>query len=799
MAIDCMKGPSGLPYDWPSPSIRVLNEADVEEMPGPDHLVNVAVPCPLPQPFSYEAESAISPGTRVLIPFGRQEKVGVVLGGAEFDSSLKYQKVKSVIDDQPVLSPRLLELGQWMASYYHHPIGEVLRTMTPAGHKIQRKETWHLSGQGQRLLSEPPSRTQEKYRQLLSALFGKTPSTARTRATLLAKCKKLQPSDPAGTLNELKKKGFVTSEVVKEVRTMQIEHQQPPPDLASSSDTAPKLNEEQQNAVDVIAAELQSDRAQPILIHGITGSGKTEVYMAAINNLLTQNPRNQVLVMVPEIALTPQVTRNFEARFPGMVEVVHSELADQKRWMAFNRIRSGRSRILIGPRSAVFAPFVQLGLIIVDEEHDQSYKQSSGLMYHGRDVAVVRGKLENAVVVLGSATPSIESYDNSQRGRYRYVALTKRATGGQLPDILLVEARRKTVVRGIDPDSVDARIDGVSSTVSPLSKDVIRALEASLERGEQSIVVVNRRGFAFYLLDHDTEEVVDCPNCAVSLTLHKRKHTLVCHYCGHQQSLRELLRKSERSFLAVGFGSQQAEDLLRMKLPTARIERLDSDSAGKKGHLSQVLDGFRAGKIDVLVGTQILAKGHDFPNVTLTVICDIDQSLNFPDFRAGERAFQLLVQAAGRAGRHGRPGQVLIQTSHADHPIIDAAVNHDYLSFAQFERSLRQTHGFPPASKMIAVEYSATNVRHIDKLDHSIINWMQMSHQRHPELYKGLAISGPSVPPIECLRGRFRRMLMIQAPSQAAYRPWLSAFWQQFGKPSGDIRIHVDIDPQNLI
>jgi primosomal protein N' (replication factor Y) len=532
------------------------------------------------------------------------------------------------------------------------------------------------------------------------------------------------------------------------------------------------------------------------LLHGVTGAGKTEVYLHLIAEVLEQNSKHQILVMVPEIALTPQMTRIFTARFPGQVSVVHSAMADTERWSQMEAIRSGERQILIGPRSAVFAAFVQLKLLIVDEEHDSSYKQTTGLTYNGRDVAVMRGYLEKATVLLGSATPSLESYANAKQGKYQLLELPNRVHGRGLPDVQLIEADiNKAFAQKLTPRGQIQRL-----TELPIDPRIVDALRENHARGMQSMVIVNRRGFAYFLFSMRERKAVSCPQCSISMTVHKNSSILRCHYCDFSQRVDDVVPADERdAFVMVGYGSEQMELYLREALPGARIQRVDSDTTSNRDALPTMLTDFREGRIDVLVGTQMLAKGHDFARVTLICILEVDQVLNLPDFRAGERAFQLMVQASGRAGRGEHSGCVMVQTQKPDHPILQAGLQHNFQAFWVDQEPFRRQHGYPPFGRMILFEYSGTRKDQLDDLMRSVDRWVSESLKRSAASLQALQVLGPAVPPIEMIRGRLRRTLLLVS----ADRKILTWFAQQlrtaFAELKGDLRLRIDVDPQSLM
>ena len=767
--------------------------------------IEVAIPTPLDQTFTYESGADVPPGSRVLVPFGGRSVVGVSLGPAQAPQekrSFKLKGVKEVIDSTPVYSPVILEIARWMSRYYMRPLGEVLRAMLPASSKKVVKRNYQLTEKGKELLS---SQSAHADAQKLIALFGKR--SELTQATLRKKLKTMAAEgvlDAKDVEATLRRRGFI--------RLAQAAQQKArgPRRVAATSQEQVKaeslvaqrplvLTPSQGRIFDAIAEQgIYTAPEKPFLLWGLTGSGKTEIYLQLIAALDEQGEDcdSQTLVMVPEISLTPQMTRVFADRFPGSVAVVHSGMNDSDRWSELERIRQGKARILIGPRSAVFGPFKNLKLLIVDEEHDSSYKQATGLTYNGRDVAVLRGKLEKACVVLGSATPSLESYHNAKLGKYELLTLPERVSGRALPEVTLIPSK---------PAYAKGDIVGKSgipqSVVSlPISDTVLQELEANLASGQQAIVLLNRRGYAFYLFSLNEKKAVSCPSCSVSLTMHRNSTQLRCHYCDHKTTTSAIVAANPTDeFIAVGYGSEKVETFLKQRLPLARIKRVDSDTVARKDVLPETLGEFRAGKLDILVGTQILAKGHDFPNVTLIVILEVDQLLDLPDFRAGEKTFQLIVQASGRAGRAEHPGRVLVQTGRGEHPVVKAGLQQDFLLFAGRELEFRKNYRYPPYVRMIAVEMNSTDRRELGQFCERIERWLSEIAKRHPTLPQNVKVSGPAVPPIEMIRGRTRRSLLFSSADSKPLHFIVQQFQIAFAKVPGDIRVKVDVDPQSLI
>ena len=552
----------------------------------------------------------------------------------------------------------------------------------------------------------------------------------------------------------------------------------PPPRLVSRA--APTLTSAQQQALQAI-----QQCAKPVLLHGVTDSGKTEVYLhliAALLNDTSTAPAPQFLIMVPEIALTGQMVRACTQRFPEQVVVAHSALTVRQRWQAYRLLRTGQRAVLIGARSSIFAPFAHLKLIIVDEEHDSSYKQGSQVAYHGRDLAVYRGGLEKAQVVLGSATPSLESWHNAQQKKYQLVELYQRIH--QHPQNVKMQ-QVKPQVRQLDLAAVSEGDDAHA-----FSEETAEHIAATLAAGRQVIVIINRRGFSHYLLAKEKSEVVTCINCSVSLTLHDNLQLLKCHYCDYRVPLAKVLEERQQECLQVcGYGSERIENMLRQRFPTARLDRLDSDTTVRKGQLEQVLQRFRQRETDILVGTQMLAKGHDFPHVALLVILHADQMLAMPDFRAGERTFQLLVQAMGRAGRSDNASAVLVETARPTLPIIAAALAQDYRAFAQHELAFREQFRFPPFTRLACLEMNSSNIKKLQATTLKIGNLFARSGD--------LRLRGPADPPLAKINNRYRKVIYFCARDAHELHRLLH-IWLPKLKPliASGVRTFVDVDPQ---
>ncbi len=750
--------------------------------------IDVAVPVALEQTFTYLSLEPVAVGTRVKVPFGRRVLIGVCMAqklhAANSEMTLKH--LQGLIDPEPFYSEDLLNLGRWLSSYYLHPIGEVLKAMLPVSVIKATKISYKLTDEG------ASARIDESHERSEVLKFLWPRKGEFSQANLRKKCEEWSRQKGVKmSLKPLEKAGLIHKETVDKSRSRETWSPSPTQEGAFFVAPPPTLSAAQE---EILKSFDGSDKA--FLLHGITGAGKTEIYLRLIARVQDENPTHQVLVMVPEIALTPQMTRVFSQRFPGKVAVVHSAMAPADRWEQLQLVRRGERSILIGPRSAVFAAFQNLHLLIVDEEHDGSYKQTTGLTYNGRDVAVMRGFLEKKMVVLGSATPSMESYANAVQGKYRLLELHERANQKALPQIeCIIPEGGRTYARKLSGAKRSTAVIDL-----PMDDRVLEALEKNLADGKQAMVLVNRRGYAYYLLSLRDKKAIACPHCSISLTVHEKSTWLRCHYCDYQRSLDAIIPANDAdAYVLVGYGSELMELFLREKLPTARVRRVDSDSVQQKDALPRILEEFRAGSIDILVGTQMLAKGHDFAKVTLICIMEIDQSLNLPDFRAGEKTFQLLVQAAGRAGRGDWPGHVLVQTLRADHPVLRAGLKQDYSEFWQDQVQFRKVHNYPPFSRMIVLEISSAKREKLLQWASQIEAWIGQRLRKAPEAYAKVSILGPSAPPLETVRGRSRRTILLMASDRAQLWGLAREILQTFSSPPGDLRLRVDVDPQSLL
>ena len=755
--------------------------------------LEIAIPSPLGQTFTYYHPTPLDAGVRVKVPFAKQGKtIGVVLGSyPDQENSTRPYKLKpvaEVIDESPAYASPIMTLAKWLSSYYFHPIGEVLRTMLPASKSKSSKSLLNL------VASAASASPQDEHAP--QVYFGKKDSLSLATVRSKMKKKGLSTTDQNRLLKQWRTSGLVETLVTKDVNARSHDQSRSEVDPKAASDLRP-LNKEQQVAADQIIAEgLKLKSSKPFLLFGVTGSGKTEVFLNVLRELILSDESSQALILVPEISLTPQMTRIFCERFPNLVAVVHSAMEDTARWAELNRIKSGDARILIGPRSAVFGPFQQLKLIIVDEEHDGSYKQGNGLLYNARDVAVKRAQIENATVVLGSATPSMESWLNAKSSKYHLLVLSQRVSNRPLPNVTTIEAKPGF-------KALNVLRTGDLSTVNddtPFAPEMIEALKENLEKGQQSIVLVNRRGYAYYLYNLNDQKAAECPHCSISLSVHGKRKTLKCHYCDYQTTVQRVVDSAPNAtWAAVGYGSQRAVDSLKDIFPAARITRIDSDTVADPRALPLAFSEFRSGNVDILVGTQILAKGHDFPNVTLICILEVDQLLGLPDFRGGEKTFQLLVQASGRAGRGELPGRVLVQSIRTKHPIVQEALRQDFSTFAEEELRFRQAFGYPPFGRMIMFEFNSSDSVKLNTWCNSLEAKLDGLLQKNPSMVPLVKILGPAPAAIEVIRGRSRRTLMVLSASHQITRKVSEWVLEEAATPPGDIRLKIDVDPQSTL
>lgn len=742
----------------------------------PRSIIEVAVPLPLDKTFHYllppELVHRDLSGRRVLVPFGSRRITAYVLGTAIQPSDPSGLKtVIEVLDEEPLWTERELEFFRWISAYYLHPLGEVLKTGLPSGINLQSRpgaQSGPLSG-GKSIRRETIYRATDAPlpARSLGAKAVQVLEFLRTRPETVTAEITGRFGDSSTQLRRLQELGLVCREQ-REVYRNPFGAEQVEPDSPRS------LNPHQQQAYDRLRDAVDGRQFAPFLLHGVTGSGKTEVYLQAIAHCLVREAG--ALVLVPEISLTPQLVSRFRARFGDGIAILHSGLSDGERYDEWRRIRRGEIRIVIGARSAIFAPLEQIGIIVVDEEHEASYKQSDGLRYNARDLALVRGRLEGATVLLGSATPLVTSLHAASQGRIELLDLPERAGAGTLPQVEVV------AMQGGEETSISPRLH--------------RALEENLDRGGQAMIFLNRRGFATFLVCTLCNQPLTCPNCSVTLTFHRSRRQSVCHYCDYAIPAPGVCPSCGGLELKdLGAGTERVEHELSELFPTARILRMDSDTTSGKGSHQRLLSPMREGTAQVLIGTQMITKGHDFPGVTLVGVIQGEASLNLPDFRSAERTFQVLSQVIGRAGRGDRQGLVLLQTRTPDHYAIRCAVSHDGAAFYREELEFRREAGYPPFSFLAAIAISGTSESAVEQRGN--VSAALLSRIRH-DLNLRVEILGPAPAPLYRLRGRFRRQILLKSPSRSHLRSLVTAWLAQRTPPSST-RESVDIDPVDML
>lgn len=756
---------------------------------GGDRCIDVALPVPLFRSFTYRVPAhlawPVEPGTRVVVPFRNRSEVGICLGPSAPPPGVTIKAVLSVPDDVVSLPAPLLETGRWIADWYAAPIGLTLRAMLPVA-------------LAQAATPQPKSRTQRVVRLVLElpSLMQREQLFARARQQRVvydllesqggevpfdALCAQAQCSP--GVIAAMVKRGIVELRQVTQSRDP----------FASRTGVAPppEPSAAQRAAIDAI---LRGDPGQVFLLHGITGSGKTLVYIEVLRAVL-QQPQRTAIVLVPEIALTPQTVDRFRGAFGDDVAVLHSGLSDGERLDAWQALRRGERRIAVGARSALFAPLERVGVVIVDEEHEGSYKQSETPRYHAREAAIVRARAEGALVVLGSATPSLESWERSERGQIVRLTLPDRAAGAQLPPVQVVDLRAST------RDALAKRAPNLpfDESLGVLSAPLATAIGARLERGEQTLLLLNRRGYSAFVQCHACGDVSACPHCSISLTYHRTPEALVCHYCQYRTGVPTACGVCGESTLRRrGLGTQQVERVVSERFPTARVARMDVDTTSGKWAHSRILDQVGRGEVDILLGTQMIAKGLDFPNVTLVGVVDADTGLNLPDFRASERTFQLLSQVAGRAGRGPKGGEVLVQTRLPDAHAVRHALRHDYRGFVHEELGHRRQPIYPPFVSLTNVVVSGSEQRATASATQAAAEWVRELVQRRA--LRDITLVGPAPCPIDRIKDRWRWHFLLKSSSPKLMSRVARYVAERCPVPAeASIRLVVDRDPVSLL
>jgi primosomal protein N' (replication factor Y) len=829
-----------------------MNIAPQQSNESAPQYAQVAVPVHLRKLFTYRLpmsmRAAARVGSRVMVQLGPKPTPAYIVellprlrtGTSLVESEIK--DVQELLDVEPPLTPEVLELTRWVADYYSAPWGEVLRAALPAGINASVEQAISITDKGRELLKSQLSeetggvklrglqllgneseieigafvtrlgsaripkwlrelendglmsrsyrtrslQTGPRRRRAVRLIRSLTAEDARVSQAQLRVVEKLSAGQNEMPLADLIKAAGVSESAIRTlikrgvVTEFEEEIRRDPLATAELPDAEDlKLTDAQEDVRRKIDFKIRSNQFAPILLHGVTGSGKTEVYIRAMRAALALN--RGAMMLVPEIALTPILSRRLRAHFGDEIAIFHSSLSKGERFDEWSRLRSGAARVVLGTRSAVFAPVKNLGVIIVDEEQDASYRQEESPFYHARDSAIVRAQKESAVVVLGTATPSLESFHNAQAGKYEYLRLPDRIANRPLARAELIDMRE--VFKSRKKPAV-------------FSDELLTAIEQTHARGEQIIILLNRRGYSSFILCRSCGESIECPNCDVTLTYHRSDSTLVCHYCNYRQrSPSQCPNCTSKYIYYVGEGTEQIEEILRRRFPSLRIGRIDRDTKSRRHEFEQTLLDFGLGEIDLLVGTQMIAKGHDFHNVTLVGVVSVDAGLALPDFRAAERTFQLITQVAGRAGRGDLPGRVLIQTYHPNHYALQHATEQDYQGFYDEEIRHRRNHGYPPFVVLALFLVRNKDAARARSIAQELRNHLNQANRDH-----ACRILGPAPAPFARLRGEYRVQLLMKSRSRKQMRAVMDQALKNFEEAGNDSRsVTLEIDPVSMM
>jgi len=734
----------------------------------------VAMPLHVFQTFTYRLNPALSAqaevGARIVVPLGRKLVTGYIVsltGGLSANlAEIEIKDAHSLVDLEPVCSPEILQLARWVADYYACPLGEVIKAALPPGMTPSTKRAFVKPKLRRfvRLLDANEQKLTDAQSRVVQALEKSGPMSLQSLCEIAAV--------GASTVASLARKGRVEvyDEAVRRDPLAHTAHQEP------STFT---LTNAQRGVLQEIEHQIARGTYGAFLLHGVTGSGKTEVYIRAMRNALSLGRSSMMLV--PEIALTPVFSRRLRAEFGDQVAIFHSSLQKGERFDEWTRVKNGEARIVIGTRSAVFAPVQNLGLIVVDEEHESSYRQQESPYYNARDTAIVRAQKESATVVLGSATPSLESFYNARHGKYAMLVLPER-----------VGARPMAPATIIDMRNVFAR----HGKPRVFSDELLDAIRRTHERKEQSIILLNRRGYSRFILCRSCGETIQCPNCDVTLTYHRSERVMVCHYCNHRQAVPRVCPTCEKKYIYyVGEGTEQLEEMLTQFFPALRVARIDRDTTARRSVFEKSLADFSNGEIDTLVGTQMLAKGHDFPNVTLVGVVSVDTGLALPDFRSAERTFQLITQVAGRAGRGDRPGKVLIQTYHPYHYALRHACAQDYEAFYNEEINYRKNHSYPPFVALASLLVHGPDLGRVRTDSLELRKQLDLANED-----RKCRILGPAPAPLARLKSEHRYQLLIKSRSRKQVRAIADAALKTVTDKGINPRsVNLEIDPVSFM
>lgn len=799
-------------------------------------VIEVAVPIPNEETFCYSVpphlKDGVEIGKRVLVPFKNRKSLGFIVGFGKPPDGISLREIIDIVDEEPLFDEKRLEFLKWISRYYLISPGIVLKAAHPGGLGTSLKRVLRITKNGTNLLEkgrvdglerhvlktlsvsgeitftklfnliedvkyellhslrrrqlvefdyELHSDSKVKFEKIIAAQDGaalddKIKKNSSTKAQILdfvLTHKRIPYTSIRETFGNvsrqvrwLENNGFIKVELEKVSRD-------PFSEMPVVIKTPPELTTDQEVALRKIGEAIKRGRFSPFLLHGVTGSGKTEVYMSAIEEVIKKG--KEAIVLVPEISLTPQLVKRFRGRFGKQVAVIHSSLGDGERFDAWRMARNGEVKIIIGARSAVFAPFRNLGIIVVDEEHEPSYKQEEAPCYNGRDIATVLGKMTNSVVLLGSATPCVESYANVLKEKFTYLSLPLRVEDRPLPDVELVDMREE---KGV-----------------VFSEKLEEAVRENFNKKNQTILFLNRRGFSTLLINQADGNVFTCPNCSISLTYHIKEDSVRCHYCGLRERLADVRKKFGENLRMIGMGTQKIEEELRGILPDAKIGRMDRDAVSGKLKLFDLYQRLEKREIDILIGTQMVAKGHDLPGVTLVGVISADLSLGIPDFRSGERTFQLITQVAGRAGRGGEPGKVIVQTYNPEHPCIKFAAEQDSVGFLNEELQLRDELGYPPFSRLVNFKFHGA-------VESKTADAAKGTGEAAKKLMSKVPIGainilGPSPSPIYKIRNQYRWQMLLRSANLNILHKFskrLISVLSRSGSLNG-VKVSVDVDP----
>ena len=751
----------------------------------------VAVPAPLKEPLIYSIpeniKNRIAAGARVLIPLQKRKITGIVLDIVSENHLDAIKPIAALLDEEPYFDAHLLKLAKWISQYYLTSLGEVIATMLPPYSRRQQSQKFvklkcveavSADALEQRVIHEL---TRRKGEMSLKALARKFPG---------------QTFD--ADLLRLESRGII--QIEEHPPAQRRRKAEPSNAVSEQANSAPPvfdLTAEQDCALRAIEQRIGAGGFETFLLHGVTGSGKTEVYLRAMEQ--ARDLGRKSVVLIPEISLTPQLLHRVNARFPNRVGVLHSALTATERWAQWREIARGAVDVVVGARSAIFAPIPNLGLIVVDEEHDPSYKQEDGVRYNGRDVAVMRGKLLDCAVILGSATPALESYENCRQGRYRLLEITRRVEQRPLPTIEAIDLRRQFQAAKSDPSGTEGTAKSPGNDRQLISDTLANAVKANFAAGRQTLIFLNRRGFANFLQCTACGYVWRCPYCSVTLTWHLKLNKISCHHCDYRRPTTEVCPGCNNPTLAgVGTGTERIEQALKQLVPQARLARMDRDTTTRRGSHADLIRRWERGEIDILVGTQMITKGHDVSGVTLVGALLADLSLNLPDFRAAERTFQLLTQVAGRSGRGDISGRVIVQTYAPDHYAIQYLTAHDYRGFFAAESEFRRALNYPPFSRLVNLRVDGPKLANVEKRAQALASQLREVQSTSSKFRHHIEVLGPAAAPIEKLRNRYRWQILLRSKQTSTLLAFARRAPELF-RASRAVRLHIDVDPYSML